>query len=662
MIVPGQDKGKSYIEHTAEKAGTSYKAKLKAAIDRLIPQVSDFEELLKRLEVEGYEIKRGKYISCRATGQERFTRLKTLGMDYTEEAVTSRIAGGPRPPKQPKLGDQKIGLLIKHVSAYRENRPNDYDGVRHDYTRKKGLVWQDVFLPEFAPSEWKDRGVLWNAVEENEKTKDSRLAREFVPALPVELTPVQWQELLTDFIQSSFVAEGMCADVAIHDPHPPGHNPHAHIMLTVCPLDKQGNWQYKTEKEYLCVRNGEERGFTAAEFKAAQADGWEKQYPYKVGRKKVYMPPSEAEKHGYERANKHPKSTKFGRQNPIAERWNSEEQLVEWRKAWADVTNRYLEQYGHDERIDHRSHADRGLTEQPTIHEGVVARALEKKGIISDRCEINRQIKADNALLRELKATVKKLMQAVKNTVPAIAEAMEKIRSSMLIFSYQLRYIGIGKNSMGKRVKAVKPELERYAGLVNQIKAKLKERKNLLAEKKETPFYQIPKLHDLTHRITELTEEIEELKSAKEQLLFQAECSTEKDMASLSRKYDQMDKNLDILDSQDMALKEQLEKDAVAFQEEKLRPKPEQYTELLDARIQIRPTFREKLIEQLKGTFGEYYDYHYRDIATHEVDDLNMEDPYSFSHRTWELEYQRKQELQKKHPVQSRQKSHNTEL
>ena len=345
VIVPGQDKGKSYIEHTAEKAGTSYKAKLKAAIDRLIPQVSDFEELLKRLEVEGYEIKRGKYISCRPTGQERFTRLKTLGMDYTEEAVTSRIAGGPRPSKQPMLGDQKISLLIKHVSAYRENRPNDYDGVRHDYTRKKGLVWQDVFLPEFAPSEWKDRGVLWNAVEENEKTKDSRLAREFVPALPVELTPVQWQELLTDFIQSSFVAEGMCADVAIHDPHPPGHNPHAHIMLTVCPLDKQGNWQYKTEKEYLCVRNGEERGFTAAEFKAAQADGWEKQYPYKVGRKKVYMPPSEAEKHGYERANKHPKSTKFGRQNPIAERWNSEEQLVEWRKAWADVTNRYLEQY-----------------------------------------------------------------------------------------------------------------------------------------------------------------------------------------------------------------------------------------------------------------------------------------------------------------------------
>ena len=132
----------------------------------------------------------------------------------------------------------------------------------------------------------------------------------------------------------------MCADTAIHDTD--GHNPHAHILLTVRPLDEQGKWQYKTEKEYLCMKNNEERGFTAAEFRTAQADGWEKQYPYKVGRKKVYMPPSEAEKHGYERANKHPKSTKFGRQNPIAERWNSEEQLVEWRKSWADVTNRYL--------------------------------------------------------------------------------------------------------------------------------------------------------------------------------------------------------------------------------------------------------------------------------------------------------------------------------
>ena len=89
VITPGRDsKGKSYAEYQAEKTGTSWKGKLKAAVDALIPSVSDFEELLSRLQAAGYEIKPGKYISCRAPGQERFTRLKTLGADYTEEALS----------------------------------------------------------------------------------------------------------------------------------------------------------------------------------------------------------------------------------------------------------------------------------------------------------------------------------------------------------------------------------------------------------------------------------------------------------------------------------------------------------------------------------------------------------------------------------------------
>ena len=110
------------------------------------------------------------------------------------------------------------------------------------------------------------------------------------------------------------------------------------------------------------------------------------------------------------------------------------------------MTNRFLERSGNQERIDHRNHAERGLDEQPAIHEGVVARALEQKGIISDRRELNRQIKADNTLLRELKSLVKKLMDAVKNTVPAIAEAMETVRQKMIIFRYQLLHIGAGKS------------------------------------------------------------------------------------------------------------------------------------------------------------------------------------------------------------------------
>ena len=112
VIIPGQDKGKSYIEHQTTQNGTSYKAKLKAAIDRILPACSDLEELLRRLQREGYEIKRGKYISAKAPDQERFTRLKTLGVDYTEEALAARIAGRSRPSRQPKRQDGKISLLI----------------------------------------------------------------------------------------------------------------------------------------------------------------------------------------------------------------------------------------------------------------------------------------------------------------------------------------------------------------------------------------------------------------------------------------------------------------------------------------------------------------------------------------------------------------------
>lgn len=175
---------------------------------------------------------------------------------------------------------------------------NEYDGVTHDFTRKRGLVWEQVILPQNAPPEWNSRSNLWNAVEAAEKSKDSRLARELVVALPIELGKTQWIKLLTEYIRESFIADGMCADVAIHDTD--GHNPHAHILLTVRPLDKKG----------------------------------------------------------------------------------------------------------------------------------YVARTIEQKGFVADRCAINRQIKADNALLRELKAAMRKISQSIKNTLPALAEAMETLREN----------------------------------------------------------------------------------------------------------------------------------------------------------------------------------------------------------------------------------------
>ena len=480
---------------------------------------------------------------------------------------------------------------------------NDYDGIQHDYTKKQGLAWQEVFLPEYAPQEWKDREQLWNAVEEVETAKDSRLAREFVVALPIELSREEQIELLQEFIQEQFLSDGMCADAAIHDTD--GHNPHAHILLTVRPLDERGKWQYETEKEYLCMKNGEERGFTAAEFKAAQTDGWEKQYQYKVGKKKVYMAPSAAEAQGLVRADKHPKSTRYGRQNPIYERWNSEEHLAAWRAAWADVSNRYLERAGREERIDHRSNAARGLDEIPTIHEGVTAQALERKGIISDRCEINRQIKADNALLRELKATVKKLMQAVKNTVPAIAEAMEKLRSSILIFSYQLRYIGMGKNSMGKRIKAVKPELERYTGLVQQIKEKSKEHKSLVAEKKELLIYHVKRHKALAVRIAEMTEELEELRSEKALLLQKFEYAEDAGAEAFRKDIAIMESGLKRLEAQEQKYAAELDKVLAEYAELKAQAVDLDPVELYKARNAIRPVQEKEVEQQLEGTMHE---------------------------------------------------------
>ena len=483
---------------------------------------------------------------------------------------------------------------------------NDYDGIQHDYTKKQGLVWRQIFLPEYAPQEWQDREKLWNAVEEVETAKDSRLAREFVVALPIELSREERIDLLQNFIREQFVSDGMCADAAIHDTD--GHNPHAHILLTVRPLDEQGRWQYKTEKEYLCMRNGEERGFTAAEFRAAQNEGWEKQYPYKVGKKKVYMTPPVAEAQGLVRADKHPKSTRYGRQNPISERWNSDEQLVEWRKEWADVTNRYLERYGHDERIDHRSNAARGLDEQPTIHEGVTARALERKGIIADRCEINRQIKADNALLRELKAEIKKLAALVARTVPAIAEAMEKLRANMIVFRYQLRHIGRGRQRMKEYIHAVQPKLVRYTGLVQEIRSKSKERKSLLAEKKETPFYHIPKQHELSCRIAELTEELEELKSEKDMLLHSLECSDDAGIAAVKKDISTIEAALKKLAQQEEKYTAELN-DALRqyadFKEQAAEFDPE---ELQDARLTLRSVMERSAVDRVQSAYGNKYD------------------------------------------------------
>ena len=482
---------------------------------------------------------------------------------------------------------------------------NDYDGVQHDYTRKQGLVWQQIFLPEYAPAEWSDRSTLWNAVEANENTKDSRLAREFMVALPVEMDKAAWQDLLTEFIQDNFVADGMCADVCIHDTD--GHNPHAHIMVTVRPLAENGQWQYKTEKEYLCVRDGDEMGFTGAEFKQAQKEGWEKQYQYKVGRKKEYMTPSAAEAAGFERVSKTPKSTRFGRQNPITARWNSDEQLVLWRSAWADVTNRYLERIGADARIDHRSHADRGILEQPTIHEGVTARAMEQQGFIADRCEMNRQIKADNALLRELRSIYEKIAKAVKNTVPAIAEAMETLRRNMLIFRYQILHTKSTRRSISKTLADVMPVLRQYSDVIGQIKSLSRERKGLLDEKKATSVLNIVKQRDLAKRIAKLSEDIEELRSEKAMILARLDKTDDEGMKEVKKWVASMESSLQRLEQTEAKYQAELDAALAQFRELTGEAGTMDKAELADQRKLLRKTYTQDAVDKLQQAHGSKY-------------------------------------------------------
>ena len=484
---------------------------------------------------------------------------------------------------------------------------NDYDGVTHDYTKKHGNLYSEVFLPSTAPPEWQDRSELWNAVEEAEKTKDSRLAREMIFALPIELELYDWKTMLKDFIKEDCTDKGMCADVSIHDTD--GHNPHAHILLTMRPLDDKGKWQAKTQKEYLCKRGDEEQGFTAGEFKAAQSDGWEKQYQHKVGKKKVYMTPSEAEVHGYERASKYPKSTRYGRQNPICAEWNSEEQVLRWRKAWEEVTNKALEQNSIDARVDCRSFKERDIDEQPTIHEGVTARIIEQRGVISERCEINRQIRKDNVLLRELKAIVQDLADKIKNSAKNIAARLETLRGRLITIQYQFNF----NTGRSKELKAantlIDQLLKRYNSIVKDIKSKTAERKSLQSEKRSLAPVHIIRHNKLSNRIKELTEDIEELKNQKNIVLREMYCENDKQVTNIEQLRGKNCDMLSQLDKFNLELTEQKKNTAEEFEGVRSGIPVEDTAAVQKERLAVRDEVMSGIRSSLQELYGRKYSY-----------------------------------------------------
>lgn len=269
-----------------------------------------------------------------------------------------------------KLVQRSKGKSVVAAAAYRSGTKlvNEWDGMTHDYTRKGGVVHAEIMLPAHAPPEFQDRAILWNSVEQIEKSKDSQLAREVEVALPVELSREQQLSLVRSYVKDNFVDKGMCADFAIHDRDT--GNPHAHILLTVRPLKKNGEWGAKCRKVYEL----DERGQRIADGRG----GWKN----------------------------HREDTTD---------WNNKEQAEVWRSAWADYTNRALEAAGEPERIDHRSYQRQGVQKIPSVHLGVAAKQMEKRGIVTRKGDLNRQITADNKLLKEIKARIARLHRWTKD-------------------------------------------------------------------------------------------------------------------------------------------------------------------------------------------------------------------------------------------------------
>ena len=286
-----------------------------------------------------------------------------------------------------KIVSRGKGKSAVAAAAYRsgEKLTNEWDGLTHDYTKKGGVVHSEILLPAHAPPAFSDRSTLWNSVELSEKSNNAQLAREVEIALPVELSREEQTRLVREYCSSQFVSKGMIADFNLHDTG--GGNPHAHILLTMRPLDEKGAWLPKSKKEYVLDENGEKIRLPSGRYKTRKVDLMD---------------------------------------------WNNRENAEVWRRAWADLANEYLEKNNRPERIDHRSYERQGIDQIPTVHVGVSATQMEKKGIVTERGELNRSINAANRILREIRRLVRGLkdwIAELKERKAALLEALAEARA-----------------------------------------------------------------------------------------------------------------------------------------------------------------------------------------------------------------------------------------
>ncbi len=291
-----------------------------------------------------------------------------------------------------KIISRSGGKSAVAASAYRagEKLTEAETGYVHDYTRKEGIIHTEVFLPANAPPLFSNREILWNEVQKIEKQADAQMAREIEVALPVELSREEQLELVCKYVKENFTDAGMCADVAIHEKEVDGktvihQNPHAHILLTTRAFKEDGSWAPKEKKTYALDEKGERIPLIDP------VTGLQK-----IGKRNEKL---------------------WKRVTVLANDWNDQSNAEKWRQSWADMCNLYLLP---EQRIDHRSFERQGLEQVPTIHEGYVARQMERRGEVSERMELNRVIRRLNQMLVKM-----------KNAITGIGDKLMKLKEEL---------------------------------------------------------------------------------------------------------------------------------------------------------------------------------------------------------------------------------------
>ncbi|MBQ6481166.1 MAG: MobA/MobL family protein, partial [Anaerolineaceae bacterium] len=300
---------------------------------------------------------------------------------------------------------RSAGQSVLAAAAYRagENLFSDYYHEQADYTRKQGVVYKEILLPPHAPKEYTYRATLWNAVEKAEEHPKAQLAYSYDIALQNELSMEENIALARRFLQEQFVSRGMICDFAVHLPDPKGGipNPHFHVLCPIRPINPDGTWGNKQRREYTLDKNG--------------------------------------------RRIRDVKGNYVWKSVPTTD-WGEKETLLHWRQEWANYVNRELEKKNAPVKIDHRSYKEQGTHQLPTIHEGPTVRAMEKKGIRTEKGNLNRMIRAANALLKKLIARYQQLAAWIKEIKENLNEPVSPSLNLLLLEYLEKRNAGTYSN------------------------------------------------------------------------------------------------------------------------------------------------------------------------------------------------------------------------